>query len=302
MLINTRKLEYAKRFIELGLKNRHEHDFIPIIEHFCKVGAVCSAAQYLDRIQTPGTKVRLQTMIQKKYLERLSGWVDDDEKTEILKKIFAKFIKFKTKVKNDESQISANHLKNEIIVELRHILDKAFKSFCEQNYGIRPDSKRFYFPLVYQDDLRNISIKNALCKKLKCPNFDRDFPALFDFLFTIQPVHNSNFLWLYQLFDLANDEKHGSKHVPLDLSSHGVELTAEEFLTKAIDGVVQCLIKLKNHNYSPDLLSRLCPSLFIHFKIDRAVVPAILINDKSEKSHYSKERHSQASSERFAIR
>ena len=248
MLVNNDKFIQAARFLEIFSNNDSEEDFFAeIIDCLIVKKQLEIARSWLEKkISLPGTKLRLKEKLQTTYLAILEAKIGKDRK-DALYRVSEKMNQFLSKIGAQPAE--ANNLKNEIIVELRSQLDKAFLDFYRRQYGDPPlrsnKPTNVYFPVV--PDLQGKSVKQRLQDyfqfKLAAKNFSSRFQKLFDYLVMIQPLHNKNYQWLEILYCLANAHKHDCD-LPLILSydGNGVDMTL--FLPEILDGVTELLLVL----------------------------------------------------------
>ena len=266
-LINNGKIAIAAQFIDKLIPSIEEKNFVDIIESLISKEELNPTIDYLqDKIKTPGTKIRLQHELKGIYLTKLKSWLEKDSVHHLVlaQQKLAKFIQL---VKQPENEQLANQLKNEIITDLRSQLDKAFLAFCRNKYGEPPSVKgnflNVFFPVI--PDLKGKSIRQRLNDyfqhKLFQPNFAKENSELFQYLEFIQPLENKDYLWLKQLYDLANKQKH-DKDLPLYPNIAGVSIDMNNYLPKLIDGIVELLLKLKYPQIKLSIIRRLKFSQF----------------------------------------
>ncbi|MCE3238888.1 MAG: hypothetical protein K0R24_1869 [Gammaproteobacteria bacterium] len=155
--------------------------------------------------------------------------------------------------------------RNMAIVELRSILDKAFLDFYIKNYkkpiqqGKRID---IYFPVIprAQSNSAEKGLEDYFSRK-KSKGFKKHCPVFYDFLLKIQPLSNSQYTWLEDLYNLANRQKHEED---LELIPHidGRLIDMNQFFPKVFDGLIYILLKMSNLDIADRALSQY---KFAHF-------------------------------------
>lgn len=281
-LIKADKITAAISFIDALLPTANETYFIEIIELLIVKKQLTPTLKYLqDKIKIPGTKLRLQNKLKQAYLAKLKEWLGEDPVQHLLfaQQKLAKFIEW---VKNPEKQKLANQLKNEIITDLRSQLDKAFLAFYRSKYGepplVRGNHLNVFFPVI--PDLQNKSVKQRLNDyfqyMLLQPNFATQNPELFRYLEYIQPLGNNDYIWLKQLYDLANKDKHDTD-LPLKPEIEGVQIDMLLYLPKLIDGITELLLKLNYPRISLEVIQNLQFSQFVPLVL--VTTPELKISD-----------------------
>ncbi len=244
-----------------------EENYVEMVEAAIKAIEFVTAKQILKQyVTTPGTVVRLEKAIQQAYLTRLDTLITK-ERRRVLEVVFNKYTRYKQLLSsehvNEQKKKQAQELQNEMILSLRQILDKSFLFFYEKKFGPQPVIKGkplgIYFPVVPDLQGKSIDIKLNIYynKFLKIPQFVAQYPELTDFIKFIQPQVNPDYLWLDQLYKLANLEKHDKVYVPLKPTVDGNAIDMIDFLFKALNGVTQILIKLFNNQFTMDQLNEL---------------------------------------------
>lgn len=239
---------------------KDESQFIEVIELLIVNRQLLSALKYINnKIQTPEIKLRLQDKLKKIYLVQLEECLGKDPVSHLLlaQQKLASFLQL---IKYPEKQKIANQLQNEIITDLRSQLDKAFLAFYRSKYGEPPLKNKHlnvFFPVIH--DLKNKTVKERLNDyfiKLFQPHFAEYHIELFQYLEHIQPLSNPNYIWLKQLYKLANTEKH-DHDLPLQPEITGIKIDMRKYLPRLIDGITELLLKLKypraNLNYIQEL-------------------------------------------------
>ena len=272
-MINSGKLEHAKLLIDELLSDIHERHSEQIITALVARKHVIFARRLLLRIETPSLQLRLKQDLQQSYLSNLEQWIGQDC-AKSLYNSHKKLVEFLQLVKKPEPEQleKANRLKNEIIVELRSQLDKAFLSFYRDKYGEPPmhgDSKlNVFFPVV--PELKGKTVQDRLqayfTRKLKIPNFTKDFPELFAYILGIQPLHNPGYLWLAQLYNFANKQKH-DKDIPLEPPIEGMKISMVDYLPKVLIGTNELLLKLFHPSWGDSVVADLCFTNYVPLEV-----------------------------------
>jgi len=272
-LINNGKLKQALKFINKFLDDNNQNEFQLIVEAMLTKGYIIPARKFItEKIDSPAVKISLQKKLQRAYHKKLCNYMGR-ERTDALFLSYQNLQKFFKLVKTN-NQKPANLCKNTLIVELRGQLDKAFLAFYRQHYdnpsqrGGRPLG--VYFPVV--PDLQNRTVRERLeeyfTNMLRISDFSSDFPKQFNFLLAIQPLSNTNYIWLKQLYKLANVHKHD--HDVLSTPNvDNVNIDMKVFLPKILDGVTELLLRL----FNPDMdASELRFSDYVKFNIMNAPI------------------------------
>jgi hypothetical protein len=266
-IINNGKLEDAKLLIDELLPEIQERDCEKIINALIIKKYVIPASSLMPKIKTASLQLRLKQDLQQAYLLNLEQWIGP-ECARSLCDAHKKLVEFLQLVKNPEQLEKANRLKNEIIVELRSLLDKSFLSFYRKNYGEPPMHRdnilNVFFPVIPKLKGKTVQerLQDYFTHKLKIPTFANKFPALFAYILSIQPLHNPNYLWLSQLYALANLQKH-DKNIPLEPTIEGKKINMVEYLPKLLVGINELLLKLFHPTCDNRLVADLCFTNFV---------------------------------------
>jgi hypothetical protein len=241
-----------------------------ILKHHNEISNILAVNYLENATTTPSEKVRLMTMLSEHYLQHLENLIGTD-RLQALLFVYKKLRHFLSLLAKGQD-IEAGQLKNDILVPLRHELDKAFIAFYRQHYGEPPIDSRngkritVYFPVV--PELRGYSIEHQLAyyttRFLKLPNLENDHPELFNYLAAIQPLNAPDgYLWLRQLYDLSNTEKHDHS-LPLTPQHQGKDIEMRVFLPLILDGVTEIILKLACPNKSRKRLASLNFSRYVN--------------------------------------
>lgn len=262
-MIDQQQEKQAKALCERLLPDARPNAYIPLIEYFTKKGYLGLAREYLPKIVTftieqAQLRKKIQQTYQHKHLKPLIG----PERTGYLIRSFEKMSQFMSLVKQSGREKEANHLKNELIVECRSQLDKAFLECCRQQDEAGESGRKGripsrYFPVV--PELKGQTLDAQLryyFKSLSLPNFPEAHPELYAYLLRIQPLQNPAYQWLSDLYALANQQKH-SHDLPLTPKIAGRAIDMVEYLPQLLDGLCELLLKIADPHLSEAELAEL---------------------------------------------
>ena len=141
------------------------------------------------------------------------------------------------------NEAEINDLKNKALIELRNQLDKAFREYYCGHYSA--STHNIYFPVV-----PNLQVGETVEKKLQQyfanlgqKDFSVQQPMVFQLLLDIQPLAHPAYLWLRQLYKLANQQKHDHT-LPLSPIVDGVSVDMKFYLPCVLNGAFELLLRL----------------------------------------------------------
>ena len=246
-LINQKKPDLAQSWCDELLNNARARAFEPIIKHFIQKGHLNLARRYLPKVVSiPTLHAELCQKIQRAYQHQHLKPRLGVENTDGLIRAHGKIIEYLRLSTQRGRRNEANSLKNELIVEYRSLLDKAFLAFCRQQSGAEQKGRipSGYFPVVRE--LKGQTLDAQLRQQLKnngILDFPEQHPLVYDYLLQIQPLQNPAFQWLSDLSVLANRQKH-DHNLPEIPEIEGRTIKMAEFLPRLLDGVCELLLKL----------------------------------------------------------
>ena len=258
-LIEENKIDIAVLFINECNKMVQETSFVSIIERLLAKSCLFTAMQCLQFVQTPSAHLPVQAGLKKAYTQTLCTLIGPERATQVCNATtkYTQFLGFLAA--GDHAK--ANHIKDEIILELRGQLDKAFLAFYKIHYGERPIRRgkevNIYFPVVPETVKRPVyeGLQDYLIY-IDASDLNLRFPEFYAYLKHIQPLKNNDYAWLANLYGLANIHKH-EHDLPLLPVVSGTAINMGRFLLQAIDGVTELLIKTFNHKIDMDKLKQL---------------------------------------------
>lgn len=106
-------------------------------------------------------------------------------------------------------------------------------------------------------------------RKINSANFKDTCPDLYQFLLAVQPIVNDQYIWLEQLYDLANQQKH-EEDLASTPSTNGLQIEMREFFPQVFAGLISILLKLSFPKASEDTLKECSLS---HFFVKRMKKP-----------------------------
>ena len=164
--------------------------------------------------------------------------------------------------------LDASLTKNQLIKFARETLDKAFVKIFDQQNPPGSTRKNLYFPVVSDQNPNpnqpgqnwNVHLTQHLGKKW--PQLAMQCPDLYNYLFAIQPLGDSNYLWLAQLYKWANIDKHDSD-LPEKPEFKGNKINMVDYLPTMIAGIEKILLKLFNQQLTAQQLDELALSTIL---------------------------------------
>lgn len=274
-LINQNKPDLAQSWCDELLNNARARAFEPIIKHSTRKGYLNLARAYLPKMAAiPTARAQLRQEIQHAYQHQHLKPLLGVENTGSLIRAHGKIIEYLGLSTQHNRRNEANALKNELIVECRSLLDKAFLAFCRQQSGAEPKGRipSRYFPVI--SELKAQTLDAQLRQQLKnngILDFPEQHPLVYDYLLQIQPVKNPEFQWLSDLSLLANQQKH-DHNLPETPEINGRAIKMAEFLPRLLDGVCELLLKLSEPTLTAADLVELRFS--VYFPMHTVITPA----------------------------
>jgi len=248
--IDNNHINQARQLYEQYMKGLNEHDIQPLIIKLLNKNSLRFAGELVTHnIASPLKAVTYQKKLVEQHFISLAN---------LMGKYFARKIFWCYQKLFEYYQLQASgsqHVKtvdaaNLLLKEARNALDQAFLAFYQRHYGQTAHHKGkligIYFPIVPDvsgSETVDGRLTNYLEKQIKAKSFTTRFPEIYNFLLSVQPLTNHNYVWLQQLYRFANISKHESD-VPEEPSYKGTKVNMIEFLTKAVVGVEIILIKL----------------------------------------------------------
>lgn len=120
-------------------------------------------------------------------------------------------IDFRCAMETKSGNLEISNAAGSYIEEARKFLDYFFIAFCKSKYG--SIVHRAQFPRVPFDDTTkkedaNTLLQSWIKKTYRLKTFVHDYPKLFNYLLSIQPLINSQYEWLDDLYTVRNTLQH----------------------------------------------------------------------------------------------
>lgn len=181
--------------------------------------------------------VRLTTLIPDEYAKKLKEYYTD-------------FVVFLHENNDANAKNHAIVRRNNLIVGLKNLLDKAFLAHYKAKELKSPPTlyaKIFSFPVPVNESFKGKEAKDKLNQFIHEYQFLSISQDLRQYLLDIQPSKDSSYQWLQQLRKMRNKETHDPSYLLPTLEVDGVGIDAELFLQFALTGIEKILVKLFNN-------------------------------------------------------
>jgi hypothetical protein len=250
-------LPRVKCIIDKLTINIQEAEVLPLVSYLLKALYVLEAnALFRQHVTMPTQVHALAKRVIKYYWKKMALLLSPEGETaaNFICASYNKIAQIKIDLDKGNNQ-DAIRLKTEIVLEMRPLLDIAFKAFCIRSFP-GAHIKNLYFPMVAAGEIGDPSSNlEQLLRNNRLPRFRVEKPDMFNFILSIQPIVNRKYLWLETLFSTCNVIKHES--------NRAAETVTVDFLIDAVNGVSLILLKLLNLGTPLPELEQYLPSAFI---------------------------------------
>lgn len=246
-LIRAKNISQALVWLRQYFDDKPEHHYIAAIDAMIANNYLFEAKTLIKNfIATPSASLELTRKLRQGFLARLKKHIGD-ERAGVLLRLYQKTLHVLRLLKQDPTSEEASILKNEVLVELRSQLDKAFLAFYRQHYGNPPRHVGVYFPVVpnLNEHTVQVQLESYFHRRIRQANFSIQHPDVFAFLLRIQPLHNPDYEWLAQLYRVRNTHAH-DHDLPLQPVVDGAQLDMSIYLPQVVNGVLALLVQLSH--------------------------------------------------------